>query len=711
MNILTLGNILRRAEMPPLSQTAGRPGRFRPDRDLAVQPVPRRPKAGFAFMLLSRMAVLAIVTRSFGALVTPAVMDALTPPAPGALHIDGRLGTKLSLSINHRVLAQEIEPLVKPYRVKDEVRADWRGEYWGKWFTSLALADAYQNSPETHAKLKDGYDALVATAASDGYLGTHMPEHRLEGWDIWSRKYALLGVLAYYDRAKDPAALEAATRHMDTLLAETGPEKLNIAEIGDHMGLQSTSVLEPLVLLYRRTGELKYLKFAQYIVGQWSKPRSIMKDADKKYMRLLEDKLGIPFDSWPDCKEGIRLVEDALAGVPPDKMHWTKAYEMMSCFEGLCELYRVTGNENYLKASEKLAANIIGYETTIVGPGTAIEAWSGGQAKQTAAVDRPMETCVTATWMKFCYQLLQLTGKPIYADELEKNLYNGLLGAMMPDGKWWAYFSGINGERVPSDMQHTDVGMSCCVVSGPRALMLTPQWAVMNASSGPVVNLYFPGSAEMATPSGQKVVLTQTTDYPVDDTIEISLNLERSEAFTLALRIPAWSEKSSLSVNGRETAVKPGSYARLQRTWKRGDRVKLVLDLRGRVLEAPDGNGQIAIARGPVVLSLDDRLTPLEPGAVAVVDRKAAAFLSLRPNPAATARVNGWEAFDVPFTVNGKSRWLTMCDYASAGNLWTSQNRFRTWLPQPLNLNEAYESGQVWRKLTHRGFRPVPPVK
>jgi hypothetical protein len=85
-----------------------------------------------------------------------------------------------------------------------------------------------------------------------------------------------------------------------------------------------------------------------------------------------------------------------------------------------------------------------------------------------------METCVTATWMKFLYQLLRLTGDVKYADELEKNLYNGLLGAQMPGGGWWAYFSGVNGERVPSLMQHDDVGLSCCVVSGPRALLLTP---------------------------------------------------------------------------------------------------------------------------------------------------------------------------------------------------------------------------------------------
>ncbi len=108
----------------------------------------------------------------------------------------------------------------------------------------------------------------------------------------------------------------------------------------------------------------------------------------------------------------------------------------MSCFEGLCELYRATGNRTYLDASVKIADAVLAQEETLVGCGTSGEIWFGGAKKQTGVVEKPMETCVTATWMKLNYQLLRLTGEVRYADELEKNLYNGLLGAQMPDGRW-----------------------------------------------------------------------------------------------------------------------------------------------------------------------------------------------------------------------------------------------------------------------------------
>ncbi len=626
-----------------------------------------------------------------GAPVTPVAPDVLRPPAAGAVHIEGRLGAKLDQCITNRVLAQPVEPLVKPYRDKLEVGfSDWRCEYWGKWFTSLALADAYRPTAATRAKLDEGARALLATAAPDGYLGTRQPEDRLKGWDVWGRKYALLGMVAYYDRTGDAPALAAAGRHLDTLLAQTGPGKTNIADIGTHKGLAASSILEPTVQLYQRTGEKKYLEYAQYIVGQWSQPSHHV----------------------PQCTNGLRLIEDSLAGVAPVNMRWNKAYEMMSCYEGLCELYRVTGERNYLNASIKLAEGVLSQETTILGPGTRGEHWCSGRTNQTAAVFQPMETCVTATWMKFIYQLLRLTGDARYADELERNLYNGLLGAQMPDGSWWAYFSGVNGERVPSLMQHDEVGLSCCVVSGPRGLLLTPQWAVMASDAGPVVNLYCPGTATLAAPSGQKLLVTQKTDYPVANTVELALELAQPEDFTLALRIPAWSSRTSLTINGETVATQPGSYAKVQRTWRGGDRVQLVLDLRGRLLKAPDGNGQFAIARGPLVLALDSRLAPeVAFEAKALLDRSAFPFIGLKPNPQAAARIGAWMAFDVPLTVEGKPQTLTMCDYASAGTAWSSANPYRVWLPQPLWLGNLYDSGQTWPTLTHRHFRPVAPAR
>jgi hypothetical protein len=615
-------------------------------------------------MILPLLAALSFISTAMPAFAeATCVKDVFTPAAPESVRISGRLGEKLGLCLTNRLLAQDVESVVAPYRTKTEIGgADWRCEYWGKWFTSLTLADAYHSTPATREKRDEAVKALIATAAPDGYLGTRTPVHRLDGWDVWGRKYALLGLMADYDRTRDVAVLNAARRHADVLITELGPGKVDIADVGEWNGLPASSVLEPVVLLYERTGEKKYLDFAEHIVACWS----------------------VPSKRLP---AGMRLVEDALAGKNPDQMCAPKAYEMMSCFEGLCELYRATGERKYLEASEKLADGIFREEATLVGCGTRGEVWFSGAKQQTGVVDKPMETCVTVTWMKLCDQLLRLTGDVRYADELEKNLYNGLLGAMMPDGQWWAYFDGLMGVRVPSYVQHADVGLSCCVVNGPRGLILTPFWAFMQSADGPVVNLYAPGSAQVGT-----VKLEITGDYPVSDQVEIRVAPARTEEFTLTLRIPAWSERTELKVNGKPLSVTPG-YAKVRRTWRKGDRVAMTFDLRARTVEM---NGQVALLRGPVVLSLDNRLTPAATNQV-TLDRNP----ELKPNPAAAKKIGAWMAFDVGT--------LTFCDYASAGNAFSQQNIFRTWLPQPLNLATVYETGQTWQTLTHARTWTNPP--
>lgn len=589
--------------------------------------------------------------------------DVFVPAVPGSVRLTGRLGKKLDVCVNNRLLVQDIEAVVAPYRAKTETgSSDWRCEYWGKWFTSLTLADAYNSTPTTRALRDEATAALVATAAPDGYLGTRQPAHRLEGWDVWGCKYALLGLIADYDRTHDVAVLAAAKREGDVLIDELGPGKTDIADVGEWNGLPASSVLEPIALLYQRTGDQKYLAFAKYIVACWSKPSK----------RL---------------PSGMRLIEDALGGKKPDQMCAPKAYEMMSCFEGLCELYRTTGKREYLDATVKLADGIFREETTLVGVGTSGEIWFSGANRQTEVVGKPMETCVTVTWMKLCDQLLRLTGDVRYADELEKNLYNGLLGAMMPDGQWWAYFSGLMGVRVPSYVQHSDVNLSCCVVNGPRGLMLTPFWAFMQSADGPVVNLYSPGSAQVGD-----VKLEVNGDYPVTDHVEIRVTPKKTSEFTLALRIPAWSEKTVLLVNGKPQAASPG-YVKIRRTWHAGDRVAIAFDMRAKTGRL---NGQVAISRGPVVLAMDNRLT-LSTARQVTLDTNA----PLKPDPAAAKKIGAWMAFDM-----GP---LTLCDYASAGNGFSEQNAFRTWLPQIIDLSTIYQTGQTWQTLSHASTWTNPP--
>jgi DUF1680 family protein len=222
-----------------------------------------------------------------------------------------------------------------------------------------------------------------------------------------------------------------------------------------------------------------------------------------------------------------------------------------------------------------------------------------------------VETCATAIWMKLCYQLLRLTGDSKWADRMEVSLYNNLLGAMMPQGEWWSYDSPLTGERAPSRQQ--GVHLSCCVSSGPRGLLITPEWAVMRSvAGGPVVNLYSPGTASLKLPNGKNLNIVQETGYPVTALVTLTLQPEKPSSFALKLRIPEWSKLTVIKVNEEPIKCQPGSYASIERKWKANDKVTLKLDLRGRIIRAPSGAPQQVVMRGPIVLAFDNRLTRAE---------------------------------------------------------------------------------------------------
>jgi DUF1680 family protein len=358
-----------------------------------------------------------------------------------------------------------------------------------------------------------------------------------------------------------------------------------------------------------------------------------------------------------------------------------KAYEMMSCYEGLAELYRVTGTPDYVAAVRRVHQDIRDTEITVIGTGSDWERWCGGHRRQTQPWRMGMETCVTVTWLKFSAQLLRLTGEPAYADDLEQGMYNALLGAQALDGTWWCHHSPLAGRRERAPEQ-CNMHQNCCVANGPRGLTLLPQVAVMAARGGPVVNLYGQITATATLASGNKVRIAQETDYPVGDTIRIRLAPEKPERFALRLRVPQWSTQTSLAVNGQaQPAPKPGRYAVLARDWRSGDVVTLRLDLRARRIAAPGDPTHYAVVRGPIVLARDRRLESGDLAAPAAIAADAAGYVQV----ACEARrpENVWMLFRVPLKPgpDGKAAELRMCDFSSAGNTWSEASEYRVWMP------------------------------
>ena len=536
---------------------------------------------------------------------TAAVPDRFTPLLPSEVSLrGGMLGARIDASERNRLLRIDENDLLDAFERRDLPHQDWQGEHAGKFLHAATLAWVYSRDPALKTKIDRVAARLIRTQEADGYLGTYPESRRWARWDVWVHKYDLLGLLTYYQFTHDRAALQACRRVGDLLIRTfgTGPGQRDLNRAGEHVGMAADSVLEPIMLLYRATGDTRYLVFARYIVTNYDAPGGPAILASLEKFR------------------SVRRVANA------------KAYEMTSNFNGLLELYRATGERRLLDDMLLAWADIVKNRLYLTGSGSSGELWQDDFHLPNGSRANICETCVTVTWEQMNLQLLRLTGEPRFGDQAERSIYNHLLGAQKPSGDMWSYYTPLEGSKPYGP------GTNCCVSSGPRGIALIPSFAVMTSSDGGlVINLYNTGTAATRLASGM-VTVEQQTRYPLDGHVRLTVTPEGNSArFPLRLRIPAWTTGASLAVNGAPVtlAPHPGSYALLDRRWKKGDTVALEIAMSPRVVLGDHENeGKAALLVGPLVLALDTALNPALPSleSASLADDRSE-MLKLAPAP------------------------------------------------------------------------------
>jgi uncharacterized protein len=371
-----------------------------------------------------------------------------------------------------------------------------------------------------------------------------------------------------------------------------------------------------------------------------------------------------------------------------------KAYEMMSCYDGLLDLYRITGEPKYLEAVRSAVRNIIDDEINIAGSGTAFECWYKGARYQADPTYHTMETCVTMTWMKLCFNLLRITGDPSYADQIEKSVYNALLASMKYDGSMIAKYSPLAGIRHDGEEQ-CGMHINCCNANGPRAFMMIPRFAVLGAKDELFVNLYSEGEFKVPLDKNNLVTLEQSTTYPTEGKVEITVSPEKNALFSISLRVPSWSKKTYISINNDTLMdLQPGTYRKITREWHKGDRIAIAFDMRARLVTI--GSSQ-AIIHGPVALARDARFSDGFINEPAVI-RDNNGLVDLKVSDRKPEEV--WMSFTAPLVLGTdlegefkNPKQVSFCDFASAGNTWGEDSRYTVWIPKTLNVMKGDYKG------------------
>ena len=495
------------------------------------------------------------------------------------------------------------------FAIHSDLNGSWRGEFWGKFIRGACQCYKTRHNPSLYRLIEDSVFEMMSLMEEDGTLSAYQKEQRLSGWDVWGRKYAMIGFLSYIDichsQGKKGQAMSALRRQADSFMRQVGPNAnqkgiLETAKV--HGSMASASILGVYVDLYSLTKERQYLDFANYIIST-------------------------------GLSSGGDLIEGALAKDSyPYQWKYTKAYEMIACFQGAFRYGVVTHGQRYIDAAISFVRKVVDSEFTIIGGiGTETEFFDHGSVKQTELPKASgLETCVTVSFMGLCLDLLNYTGEAYYAYLLERMSYNALFGAFndldqsmaLAEGRVWdlsgytlvphekfyfdSYTPIVSGRRsqVVAGFMVLQDGHTygCCAANGGYGLGLISSFALREERDGYVVDFYSSFDAK-GERNGKDIGFHMHANLfqNSDVTMEVT---GKHEVFVLKLRTPNWG-RMSVSLNGKPSkGIVEEGYLLIDRVW--GDDVLTIrFDM---PLLSHRLNDKVAYSRGPIVLALDARL-------------------------------------------------------------------------------------------------------
>ncbi|WP_136519950.1 glycoside hydrolase family 127 protein [Cellulomonas telluris] len=531
----------------------------------------------------------------------------------------------------------QLEALRLQWREGDprEPHVFWESDV-AKWIEAASYALATQPDPALEASVDEAIALLADAQQPDGYLNVYFtvvrPGQRFtdlrDAHELYCLGHLIEAAVAHHRATGRTTLLDVVRRYADLVAQELGPGG---ALEGGYDGHQEIELA--LVKLARATGERRYLDLARRMLDA--------RGTQPYWFEVEEVRRGTPgyFGShFPDrTEQAQRYREYNQSHLPVREQqevvgHAVRAMYMLSA---MTDLAAEDGDDDLLAACGRLWDSTTGtkmYVTGGLGSDPSIEGF--GAPYDLPDRDGYAETCAAIGLVMWAQRMTNVTGDGRYADVLERALYNGVLAGASADGTCYFY-----GNPLASDgdvHRHEWFGVACCPPNLARLLTSLEQYAYADADDELAVHLHVAGSVR--TRAGGGACVDVGTRYPDDGAVRLTVAPEvPGAAWTLAVRVPAWSARTSLTVNGDPVPVADvldRGYVRLHRTWAAGDVVELGLDVRPRRVWADprvaSATGRVALQRGPVVHCLEgvDHDVPVR---ALLLPRDAA--LGLEPEP------------------------------------------------------------------------------
>jgi len=485
-----------------------------------------------------------------------------------------------------------------------------------KWLEACAAVYAVTKDPKLDALMDKFIEQVALAQRADGYIHTPVViSERNAGIDSHAGDNTVIGIAIGADQKKAFASrLNFETYNLGHLMTagiihKRATGKTTLFDCGkkaadflynfltnDAAELSRNAICPSHYMgaaeMYRETGEAKYLELAKGLIA---------------------------------IRDSVTNGEDHNQ----DRHKFRDQYEAMGhavranyLYAGVADLYAETGEAQLMKNLSAIWDDIVNHKIYIMGgcgalydgvspDGTTYDQPSIQQIHQAYGRQFQLpqeaahnEICAQIGMLLFSWRMYQTTADGRYLDNIENELYNGILSGISLDGRDFFYTEALRRTkefpyvmRWPKHRQRY-ITCFCCPPNTLRTLCEAQEYAYSISKDTLYVNLY--GQNSLVT---KNFVLEQTTDYPWDGNISIEIK-KIKRLSTIVLHIPSWADSYTLRVNGEQV-----SSPVITRKWKKGDRIELDMPMKPRLIEAnplvEEAKNQIAVMRGPIVYCLE----------------------------------------------------------------------------------------------------------
>ena len=531
-------------------------------------------------------------------------------------------------------------------------------------------------------------DIIASAQEPDGYLYTARTQnpadpHHWAGDRRWVKEedlshelynlgHMVEGAVAYWQATGKRKFLDIACRYADVACKEVGPNAGQMCVVPGHQIAEMA-----MARLYLATGKKKYLNFAKFLLDYRGKTE-IKTEYSQSHLPVVEQ-------------------AEAVG-------HAVRAAYM---YAGMADVAALTGDEGYIKAIDTIWDNIVGKKLYITGGiGATASGEAFGKNYELPNMSAYCETCAAIGNVYVNYRLFLLHGESKYYDVLERTLYNGLISGVSLEGNGFFYPNPL--ESMGQHQRQAWFGCACCPSNICRFIPSLPGYIYAVKDRAVYVNLFLSNKCNLKV-AGKQVTLSQTTEYPWNGDITITVEKTAAGQFAMKIRIPGWVRNQvvpsnlyqysdnkrpgyTVMVNGQEFAanVTEDGYYTVNRKWKKGDKVQLHFDMEPRTVRANNmvsaDRGMVAIERGPLVYCAEHPDNSFDIMG-ALINQNPQFRLGKSEIARTLVQTLITDAQTLKFNKQGKleaqDQTLTLIPYYA----WChrSSGKMRVWMPQDLN--------------------------